>query len=473
LDWKPLNTIGTIVLALILALVIWVNATYVEDAPRAGDFSAPIPINVLNAPADMVAVNDPITSVAVEIRAFTSSWNKLTPGHFSVSADWSDLPEGQSEVPLVYECSDKTVTILSVEPEMQFVTLEQIETQGFDVIVDLQDQEEIPLGYRVQPPQVKPERVSVTGPASAVGRVASLRVALSVFNQTTSLERISEPVPYDEAGRVVQAVTLEPRTVSIQVTIEKKQNYREVVVRARTVGQPDQGYFVSDVNMVPSTVTIIGPPDVIETMGGLVDLKHEIDISGATRMVSDKIELDLPEGVSVVGAQEGQTTEVLVTVGIDAVTGGTTLELPLRLANVPENLVAHTSISIVDVILTGPSVLLDDLEVNRMDAYLDLRDLGRGTHQVRPQVEILGDQEAEFRDLVIKDIAPQSVEVVIEPPPTATPTPTIEYTPTPRPTATLSATLSITEALALIDERALEAEIEATATSTNTPTSQP
>jgi YbbR domain-containing protein len=251
-------------------------------------------------------------------------------------------------------------------------------------------------------------------------------------------------LPLDESGNVVQGVRLNPRTVSVTVAIEKKQNYREVVVRARTAGQPARGYFVSGVNVVPSTVTIIGPPDVIEPMGGLVDLIHEIDIGGATRMVADKLPLALPEGVSVLGSQEGQEFEILVTVGIDAVTGGTTVELPLRSTRLQDDLVARVSVPIVDVILTGPSVLIDELETNLLDAYLDLSGLGEGTHQVRPQVDILVAQDSQLRQLVVKDISPKLVEVVIGKPPTATPTAMLSINGTPTISPTITATVALT-----------------------------
>ncbi|MCD6519370.1 MAG: hypothetical protein J7M05_05540, partial [Anaerolineae bacterium] len=337
---KLWGDISTAILALVLAVIVWVNATYQSDRPREDFFPKPIPIEVLNAPSGLVVTNNPPNSVRVKLKAFASSWQTLTVNDFRAVADWSGLTEGTHAVPVKVTCFDRTVSIISVHPDTIYVRLERLERKLKEVAVELKDREEVPLGYRVNAPEVDPDLVAVEGPASAVEKVAKLKVSLSLANQRAPFERVLTPVPVDEFGYPVTGVTLSPQTVTVKVNIEKKHNYREVVVRARTKGQPARGYFVSGVSVVPSTVTVIGPPSVIDKMGGLVDTKEEIDITGATRMVAQRVPLDLPEGVFVLGAQEGEPFEVLVTVDIAPVMGGTTVELPIKVRRLRKGLVA-------------------------------------------------------------------------------------------------------------------------------------
>src|SRR4030042_3297907 len=102
------------------------------------------------------------------------------------------------------------------------------------------------------------------------------------------------------------------------------------------------------------------------------------------------------------GAQGGQPYEVLVTAGGDAVTGGTTVELPLRAQRLQEGLQVSQFVPVIDVILTGPSVLLDELQTDRISAVLDLGGLGPGTHQVRPTVIINTDGAPDLANLQVK-----------------------------------------------------------------------
>jgi len=448
LQRKIWDDIGTAVLALVLAIIVWVNATYQADRPREDMFGTAVPIEVLGAPVGLVATNNPTTEVQIKIKAFSSSWDVLSVTDFSVTADWTGLEPGMHAVPVNATCSDRTTTIIDVHPSTVYVRLEEVKKEPKEVAVELLNRDNVPIGYRVYAPIIEPALVTVDGPASAVDRVANLRVSLSLLGQSTSIDRVVEPVPIDDQGQLVTGVTLSPKEVRVQVTVEKKQNYREVVVRARTVGQPAKGYFVIGVDVVPASITVVGPPTVIDAMGGLVDTMSEIDITGATRLTAARMELDLPEGVTVLGAQEGQVYTVLVTVGVDAVTGGTTVELPLTIRKVQEGLVPKLSVPAVDVILTGPSVLLDELQTDLLEAYVDLTGLGEGVHQVKPAVDIVAAQDSDLRNLVVKDISPKLIEVTLSKLPTATPiptnTPTSTSTLVPTPVITSTATMTAT-----------------------------
>ena len=442
--YKWREDLGTALLALALALVVWVNATYQADKPREDAFPQPIPIEVLNAPSGLTVTNNPANSVRVVIKAFSSSWASLTPSSFRATADWKGLSEGVHRVPIKVTCSDRSVTIISVQPESVYVQLERVVKEAFEVSVNIEDKDALPLGYTIEPPEVEPRFVSVEGAASAVARVKALVVSVSLLGQRTAVERMVEPRPVDEDGATVTNVKLSPQSVRVRFDIQKKLNYREVAVRARTKGNPARGYYVSSVSVEPATITVFGPPATIAAMPGLVSVKGEIDITGATRMVVQRMELDLPEGVSVYREGESDPQRVLVTVEIDAVKGGTTIELPLQVKKLQEGLVAKLSIPSVDVILTGPAVLLDDLQTSMLEAYVDVGGLGVGVHQVKTAVDILVSRNPKLGDLVVTSISPEYVEVDIReaPPPTPTLTPTL--TPTVTQTPEVSATLTIT-----------------------------
>jgi YbbR domain-containing protein len=69
----------------------------------------------------------------------------------------------------------------------------------------------------------------------------------------------------------------------------------------------------------------------------------------------------------------------------------------------------------VDVILSGPLPLLDDLKASDVRVILDLTDLAPGTYQLNPRVEV------DIPEILVESILPESIEVNISIPPTATP----------------------------------------------------
>jgi hypothetical protein len=124
------------------------------------------------------------------------------------------------------------------------------------------------------------------------------------------------------------------------------------------------------------------------------------------------------------------------------VIGGITVEVPLKAKKLSEGLSAKLSVPAVDVILRGPSILLDELQVQLLDAYVDLSGLGPGTHQVRTSVDILVTKNPELNDLVVTSISPAYVEADIK---VTEPTP--EPSPFPTPTLTPMITITSTEAI--------------------------
>jgi len=470
---KLWDNLSTVLLALVLALVVWVNATYQSDTPREGIFPNRIHIEVLNAPTGLIATNAPDEYISVRIKAFASSWSSLTASNFRATADWGQLVEGVHPVPVKVVCSNPTVTILGTQPESVYVRLERLDKQITRVTVELQDTDDMPLGYAVGSPQVEPEIVSVEGPASAVGKVTTVVAAISLAGQRTAVDRMVEVHPLDRDGKVLSNIGLTPEMVHVRLSVEKKLNYREVAVRARTKGQPARGYFISSVDVEPDTVTVVGPPAIIAAMTGLVSVKGEVDVTRATRMLAERMEIDLPEGVSLLTEQEDQQPEVLVTVGIDAVTGGTTVELPLKAKKLGLGLTVRLSVPTVDVILRGPAVLLDNLETDLLDAYVDVGGLGEGRHQVRTLVDILVSQDSEFRDLIVASISPEYVEADVRRIPTPTPTPTATATPTPTPTATMTPTQTFTGTISVTPTLTLTGTLSVTPTLTLTATAGP
>ncbi len=410
---RLVDHLGSVLLALVLAIIVWVNAIYQTDRPREDVFPEPIPIEHINRPEHLIAVNDPPETVRVRIRTFTSSWPSLTSKSFRAVADWSGVSEGSNEVPVKVSSTDRTVSVLRVQPSVLTAEMEQLEMNVRNVDANLEGIEDLPLGYSVELVGVEPDAVTLKGPASRVGQVERLVAFVSLVNMREPGERNVPVVALDGDGRPIEGVSTSPEAVTVSFDIQRRLNYREVAVRARTVGNPARGYFVSSVNVDPATITVVGPPAIIATMPGLVSVDGEVDVSGATRMVAARLGLDLPSGVSVLAEGEEQPQEILVTVGIDAVMGGTTVEMPLQIRKLSEGMAATLSVPSVDVIITGPSVLLDGLQIDLLDAYVDLGGLGAGTHQVRTAVEILVSQHPELGDLQVSSISPAYVEAVV------------------------------------------------------------
>jgi YbbR domain-containing protein len=148
-----------------------------------------------------------------------------------------------------------------------------------------------------------------------------------------------------------------------------------------------------------------------------------LDLTEADQDIVTHLVLDLPEGVTFVS--EEQTVEVQV--GIAAIESSISLQIPVSVVGLGSGLSAEVSPDTVDVIISGPTLVLEQLEPEDLVIVVNLADLEVGTHLVGLQAVTIPE------GLVIDAIVTESVEVTISvlttPPAGVTPTPTVPPSP--------------------------------------------
>ena len=406
--WRGiLSNLSSALLAVFLAVVVWVVAMYEKAPPRTQVFPTPIPLKILNLSPDLVITGTTPTEVRLRVRALSTSWDGLRPTSFEATVDLQGLEAGVHEVPVVAKAADKAVAILDVEPARFTLTLEPVAERKVRVRAKVLDEESIPLGYVSRTPVVEPEQVTIRGPQTSVSQVTEAVLEISLKSARETVTRQDAPTLLDSAGNKVQGVTVTPAAVVVKVVIERQVGYRDVTVRANPRGAPAAGYWISNIKVEPIMVTVYGRQSVIDELPGYLDTEP-IELGKATQDVIKRVALALPEGVLVLGDGAGREG-ILVQISIQPLLGGQTVHRELRLQNLRPGLRATASPQSVDVILSGPMPALQALQPEDVQVVLDLARLGRGTHKVAPRV-VLPDGAG----LELKSIVPDIVEVTIE-----------------------------------------------------------
>lgn len=391
-----LDHLGTMILALILAMVVWVVA--INEGSREEFFPEGIPVEVVNRQEGLILVGEVEELVRIRIRAPEDSWKDLSVNSFRAFIDLAGLGSGLHEVDVQVEVSNPQVRIMEEDPAKVTVRLEELGEKEVEVRADVLDS--APLGYTFKSPTVIPSRVRISGPQTAVERVAEAVVDVWLRGEKATIEREFDVSPRDAQGDVVRGLAVSPPTVMVKVPIEQRLGYKEVSVRVITEGDPASGYWISNVSVEPSTVTVIGSPGVIEEIGGFLETAP-IDVSEASADLTERMTLSLPEGASLLNVQS-----VLVQIDVTAIMGGKTVRQELTIQGLRRGLEATPSPDAVDVILEGPLPELQALKLEDVRVILDLIDLGRGTHKVTPEVIVP-------EGLSVKSIVPDTVEVEI------------------------------------------------------------
>ncbi len=400
-----LEALSSGVLALLLALTVWVVAVYDRDPPRV-DFFDGIPIRYVNAPQDLVVVGKVDERVRVQVRAPTSRWSLVTPDTLEATVDLSGLSEGVHNVDVQVRPLEKTAMVVQRTPARVVVRLEQQLRREVAVRTVVGDADSVPPGYALQSPVVSPTSVTVAGPRSLVESVAEVVTTVWLRGSKTSVESSVAPVAKNAQGEIVNGVDLSPATVTLRLRVEPLAEFRDVTVRAILKGSPAPGYWISNITVEPATVTMQGKPEIIRQMPAVVSTVP-IDLSGVKESVAKRVTLVLPQGISMYSADaNGQT--VLVRVEVSAISGGKTVQPKLEVMGLRSGLAATTSPDTVDVILSGPMPELQALQPGDVRVVVNLFGMGVGRYQVTPTVLL-----PEGSTLKVESIAPDMVEVVI------------------------------------------------------------
>jgi YbbR domain-containing protein len=403
----------TFLWALALSVSVWVAAVTSADPNETRVLPSPVPIQIIGQDPGLVIDSDIPKQVEITLRAPRSVWDHIDADPQIVQAivDLSGLSSGEHSLDLKIQVNERPVQIKSFVPSTVTFVLEPLGTKTFSI--DLSMSGETAIGYEAGKASIEPKEVVVAGTQSKVEKVALARV---LGNFGGSRENFDQTLPVevlDKNGQKVDGVTVSPGSVRVTVPISQQGGYRDVAVKVIVKGRVASGYHLTDISVYPPVVTVFAAdPELVNALPGVVETQP-LDLQNAKEDISTRVALNLPEGISIVGDQT-----VLIQAGVSPIESSVTLAgEKVEIVNLGAGLSAEVSPATVDVIVSGPLPLLDNLTRQEVRVTVDLNGLEVGTHQVTANVEVL------IADVVVESILPNTIEVVITVAGTPTTTP--------------------------------------------------
>lgn len=393
-----LREIGSAAMSLILALTIWVVAVRESDPIIQQRFPEAIPIQVIDLGEGLVMLGDIQGEVSIEVRAPQSVWSDLSKDSFQAVVDLEGLEAGSYDLPVKVISTHEAVRVMDRSPESVSIVLD--ERQEKEMAVQVTVLGTTPLGYEQGQPNVAPSRVKVRGPKTLVERVREVSVDLTLRGEKESVERTLTLSAKDAQGNMVNGVEITPSRVTVRVPIQQESGYRDVSVKVVTQGTVASGYWISDIRVDPSTVTVYGDPKRVSELLGFVETEP-VDVEKATSNLTQWVRLALPEDISLL-----EVDRVYVRISVSPVLGGQTIRVSPLVRGLATGLEATVSPETVEVILAGPTADLAALQAGDVQVILNLFGFEPGTYKVFPQI-IKPDS------LEVQSIIPDQLEVVI------------------------------------------------------------
>lgn len=419
LRWLGRN-ISTLLLAFILAVFVWVAAVISTDPNVEQAYSRAVEIEIIGQDPGLLIVKNIPAEVNLTLNAPQSIWDQLNSNPELVQAwiDLSGVGKGDHTIEVKVQIGISPAILVDVDPAEVELSLEPSLSKTLSV--ELRITGDPALGYRRGTAVSEPTEVTISGRESFVERVVNVRASLDISGANDTVRRVLNVVPLDENGEGVSGVTLTPTSVLVNMPVNLLGGYRNVVVKVLTTGQVADGYWLTNVSVSPPNVTVFSSnPQLVNALPGFVET-NPLDLTDLNDDVDIRATLNLPEGVTLAGEES-----VLVRLSIAALEGSLPISLPIEIVGLPPELEAIVSPEVVDLLLTGPLIILNNVKPAEIRVSINLSGLDLGSYQVVPVVDLLPNE------IQVASILPENVEVTIQVASTPTPTATPSTTPQP------------------------------------------
>lgn len=372
---KILKNWGLKIMAVVIAFLVWFLVANIEDYTITRTITG-IPVAILNEEAitDQEMVYEIVQgkTVDIKIEGRRSIVEKLTIDDFTAGADLSELSitnSVQITVEAVSPSVRREVTI-SVIDSMMKVEIEERGEQKLPIsVLTVGETQE---GYAVVNAAATPNMVTVSGAASKVRDVKTVRVEVDVEGLNSDITTRGELLLLDANGEVITTDKIEMNhsTVTVRVSIQKT---KEVPIHVTPMGEVAEGYSISgEVEYQPTTVLIAGDEEQLRSVREInID---DIDITGQSSNYETTVDINdyLPEGIVVAD----RTQEIAIKINIEKLVERilTIRASDISLLNGLENLEYQISEEEpeFELTITGLKADLDALTVEALEPVIDV-----------------------------------------------------------------------------------------------------
>lgn len=366
------GNLGLALMSLIMALSLWLFVTDRENPREAQAFNNPISVELVNVPEGLAVANLSEAGVRIRIEAPRNELDGLRAEEFKATVDLSGMSTGTRSVAVDVTPPNSRISVVQVTPSRVDVTIEPRRSREVPVKISPIGSAEI--GFDLVSEQVDPERVTVTGPESLVELVDAAVAVVNLTGQRVSLSQRVQLEPRDANDGGISRVAVEPESATVTIELERRDYSLQFPVDPTLVGAPASGFDVGAVRVDPRIVTVTAPLEVLQSIDTSGIGTTEISLADARDDVIRTVELNLPDGASVIGGNS-----VRVSIDIVPQQGAFTFQVAARARNVGSGL-AVTFSGPVSVTLSGDLSVLDQLNPADIEASVDVKDLEPGLH---------------------------------------------------------------------------------------------
>ncbi|MDR4944969.1 CdaR family protein [Neobacillus cucumis] len=384
------------ILALLLAVLLYSSVP--STSKKLTDVNVPgeqttetindIPVKVYYDTENLVVSGIPNTVDVTLKGPITHVQSAKALRNFEVYVDLTNAEIGKQKVKLkIRNLSDKVTATL--KPASVNVTVQEKITKEFKVEAEF-NTNHVEDGYSAGTPEVKPNKVKITGAKSDIDLISYVKATLE--SNDNLKESISKEAPIQVLDKDFNKlnVSVDPETVNVTVPI--KSNSKTVPINIVKKGTAPTGVTIESITLDEKEAKITGNKDVLDKTE---NVRVEVDISKITDNTTLTLPVIISDGITKVTPQLVKATVVVNKAEVQAEQADqaeqekTVSSVPLKIQGLGDNLTAEVNdptSETINLVVNGPSDSVTGLAPDDFSAVIDLSGLTEGTHDVKIQV---------------------------------------------------------------------------------------
>jgi YbbR domain-containing protein len=268
------------------------------------------------------------------------------------------------------------VQIVDVQPDKIRVRIEPAVTTNLNVSAKFEGQ--LAPGYEILETKIDPDKVEVKGAQNVINSLVNATAVVKLAGEDRDIKRKVDLEAFDQFDKPIRGVVFGPEKAEVTVSVTRQGGGKVVGIKPDISGKPALGYWINKIDYDPSNLRVVGSEDILKNIDYIATQK--VDISDLKSTKDFDVGFALPEGVSL---EAGQPEKIKITVGIASNSVSRQIIPGFSFTNLGNGLkVTQIDPTNVQVVVTGPPNLLNNLSTDNVVANIDLAGKGTGSYVI-------------------------------------------------------------------------------------------
>ena len=359
------------IICILIATGVWVYV--VNSESKVDNFPGSIPLEVRNQPEELVVIKN-ADFIELKVIAEQGMWKKLSADTFQAYIDLAGLDIGTHEVSVKVNTDIEGVQVVEINPAKVMVRLEPLISKKVPVVVKTHGK--AADGYVAGEAQTSIQEVEISGAESIIREINQVFAPITLDGENSDIKsKTVSLVCYDEQNEEIKNVIIKPTQLVVDLQIIKASQVKTVGIKVKTNGLPKDGYWINQITTEPSTVIItassknLADTEYIET--------EAIDIEGIHSNKIARVNLKLPNGVTLASGQSNQVTANINVSVLDS--SRKEIDAKYNYISLNPNLkVTNINPFSIKVLVSGPNEIINKLSSKDITININLENKAQG-----------------------------------------------------------------------------------------------